>query len=373
MYTFQQIEPTDSLWAQIEQSADATCFHTKAWYKHLQKTYHYEPFIVTINHEDNTGGVFCGIRKFGKYIYAPPMRTGTYTQGIVSFTDISSEERVQMYRELAEWIFTNRIARAIKVDDWALRQDWTNKDWIAENLYHDSRLEGIEHIGRPVYTIDLGADENVLWSRLHYKSCKYCINKARKYGLSVHQVTNCNEITEFVKIHVDQINDVSRRHGEKGARYQNYKELYSLCSTLFPNNILMLQVLGKDENEKMQVMSSGIWIIGKSQTIWFTASSYQRYQKYCPNELMNWEAMLLLHRMGCLRANTGGMASYKGKYGSILEYVPRMIFRKTPYVILPDEVIKKLYIQLRNLRHRWHIGLTHKKIKSTKNSNNTKS
>lgn len=56
MYTFQQIEPTDSLWAQIEQSADATCFHTKAWYKHLQKTYHYEPFIVTINHEDNTGG-----------------------------------------------------------------------------------------------------------------------------------------------------------------------------------------------------------------------------------------------------------------------------------------------------------------------------
>ena len=123
----------------------------------------------------------------------------------------------------------------------------------------------------------------------------------------------------------------------------------------------------------MQVMSSGIWIIGTSQTIWFTASSYQRYQKYCPNELMNWEAMLLLHRMGCLRANTGGMASYKGKYGSILDYVPRMIFRKTPYVILPDEVIKKLYIQLRNLRHRWHIGLTHKKIKSTNNSDNTES
>ncbi|MGM9837559.1 MAG: GNAT family N-acetyltransferase [Paludibacteraceae bacterium] len=308
--------------------------------------------MVKIKHEDIAGGVFCGIRKHGGYIYAPPMGTGTYTQGIVSFGTISKEERVQMYRELAEWVFANGLARAIKVDDWALRQDWTDKEWVAEETYHDPLLEGIEHLGRPVYTIDLTAEEDKLWSRLHYKSCKYCINKARKCGLTIHQITERDEIAEFVRIHVKQIEDVSHRHGEKGARYQNYKELYSLCSTLFPNNILMLQVVGKDENGETQIMSSGIWIVGNSQSIWFTASSYQRYQKYCPNELMNWEAMRLLHRMGCVRANTGGVASYKGKYGSTLEYIPRIIFRKTPHTLLPDEVVKKLYVQLRYFKRK---------------------
>lgn len=297
--------------------------------------------------------MFCGIRKIGGYVYAPPMGTGTYTQGIVSFVPISKAERVQMYKELAEWAFVSGIASAIKVDDWALRQDYTNKEWISEHLYYDPILEGIEHIGRPVYTIDLKAEENVLWDRLQYKSCKYCINKARKCGLSMRQIKSRDEIADFVKIHVDQINDVSHRHGEKGARYQNYKELYSLCSTLFPKDVLMLQVVGKDENDKMQVMSSGIWVIGKSQTIWYTASSYQRYQKYNPNELMNWEAMLLLHRMGCDCANTGGVALYKKKYGSTLEYIPRMIFRKTPYTILPDEIIKNLYVKLRMLKRKW--------------------
>lgn len=354
MYTFRHIQPTMELWERIESSEDATCFHTKAWYKHLQNTYHYKPFLVEISSEDIVGGVFCGIRKFGGYIYAPPMGTGTYTQGIVAFGAISNEERVLMYKELAEWVFDHGMARAIKVDDWALRQDYTDKEWISEYLYRDPFLNGIEHIGRPVYTIDLTAKEEELWNRLQYKSCKYCINKARRYGLSVRQIKSHEEIANFVKIHVEQINDVSHRHGEKGARYQNFKELYNLCTTLFPDKVLMLQVIGEDEDGKRQIMSSGIWIVGKSQTIWYTASSYQRYQKYCPNELMNWEAMLLLHRLGCHCANTGGVALYKKKYGSKLEYIPRMIFRKTPFTILPDEIIKSLYVKLRMLKRKWN-------------------
>lgn len=355
MYLFRQLQPTEDLWKQIEKSPDATCFHTSAWGQHLQNTYHYNLFIVEITSECACGGGwFVGVRKCKRYIYAPPMGTGTYTQGIVALSEINNNERIQMYCELAEWIFINNLACAIKVDDWALRQDWTGRG--STDKYYDSRLKGIEYTGRLVYTIDLTVEEDILWARLHYKSCKYCINKARKLGLTIHQITERGEIADFVRIHVEQIKDVSRRHGENGARYQNYKELYSLCNTLFPHNILMLQVIGKDENDKEQVMSSGIWIVGVSQSIWFTASSYQHYQKYCPNELMQWEAMLLLHRMGCTCANTGGMANYKAKFGSTLECVPRMIFRKTPYTILPDEIIKKLYVQLK------YIGRKLKKI-----------
>ena len=58
MYTFRHIQPTMELWERIESSEDATCFHTKAWYKHLQNTYHYKPFLVEISSEDIVGGCF---------------------------------------------------------------------------------------------------------------------------------------------------------------------------------------------------------------------------------------------------------------------------------------------------------------------------
>ena len=115
----------------------------------------------------------------------------------------------------------------------------------------------------------------------------------------------------------------------------------------------MLEVIGKDDNGVKQIMSSGIYCIDKGQSIYWTGASYQRYQKYCPNELMVWEAMKLLHQRGGGELNFGGMATYKLKFGTFYEYVPRIAFAKynwmlniLPWLKLQYHSIKRLIAKI---------------------------
>ena len=129
---------------------------------------------------------------------------------------------------------------------------------------------------------------------------------------------------------------------------QKQKRMQSLCESLFPNRVIMLEVLGKDDKGVEQVMSTGIYCLDKGQSVYWTGASYQRYQKFCPNELMVWEAMKLGLERGAGILNFGGMASYKLKFGTVYEYVPRISFSK--YLFINDIVQKllNLYHFIRN-------------------------
>jgi hypothetical protein len=88
-----------------------------------------------------------------------------------------------------------------------------------------------------------------------------------------------------------------------------------------------------DDNGTEQIMSSGIFCLDKGQCIYWTGAGFQRYQKYCPNELMVWEAMQLLNQRGGGELNFGGMASYKLKFGTKYAYVPRIYIARYPFLI----------------------------------------
>ena len=270
--------------------------------------------------------------------------------GLVMICPATAEQLICIYQKFANWVFKKKIAQYIKIDDWHLRND-TNT-YIKEGAYWDVRLSRIQHQGRPTYYINLKQSEDELWHTMHYKSCRYCINKAIKNGLFVRRITDKKEITQFIKIHRQQICDVSRRKGIATRNYQEEHKLLTLCELLFPNKVLLLQVIGNDDKNERQVMASGIWLIGKKDAVWWTGASFQRYQHFCPNELMLWEALRIIKKAGCESLNLCGLASYKRKYGSTITYVPRLFFRSHPYIITMDEILKKIYGQIQSYKRK---------------------
>jgi hypothetical protein len=352
MYQFKIIQPSLETWKEIEKSNDSTCFHTKEWNTYLKRIGH-RPYILSVLLDNSVIGYFVGEKfLFGPIaiISAPQSNSGTYTSGLCMNQVITQEERVDIYQDLANWLFENKQASVLQIDDWQLRV--TSAPWIPYEEFHQDVLDkkGVPYSVRPTLCVAVNTSEEEIWSNLHYKSCKYSINKAKKSGLYVEEITRFEDIDAFTKIHYEHVKDVSRRHGTLIPKpAQRRKRMKALCESLFPNRVIMLQVKGKDENGVEQIMSSGIYCIDKGECMYWTGASYQQYQKYCPNELMVWEAMRLAHHRGGGILNFGGIGSYKLKFGTIFEYVPRIVFAKNKHSILVHarSFIKALYFKPR--------------------------
>lgn len=344
MYTFFVINPKKAHWNTIESSYDSTCFHTKKWNEYLSKT-GTKTYIAEIVKNEKNIGYFVG-EKIGfiiNFITAPIEGSGTYTQGLCLQHTISEKERVEIYQALAEWLFKTKQAYLLQVDDWQLRR--TSPFWIPNEELKQQTLDelNIPYSVRPTLCVPVNTSIEEMWSHLHYKSCKYSINKAKKLGLYVKLITNFEEIDRFTKIHYSQLKEVCAKQGMRPKSSQSQKRMKVLCESLFPDRVIMLEIIGKDETGTDQIMSSGIFCQDKGQCIYWTGASYQRYQKYCPNELMVWEAMCKLHELGAGELNLGGMATYKRKFGSQYEYVPRIAFAKYSWMLRVLPWIKKQY------------------------------
>lgn len=354
-FLFKHITPKENDWNIIEQSSQSTCFHTKEWHSYLLRI-KYHPYVVAISLDNELVGYFVGERIWcGVWLLTAPIEgIGTYTQGIVLLDNkrclnYSEEERVFIYQELAKWGFENHIAVYMQVDDWYLRRD--SKEWIPYDVFKHEVLNriGVKYEFRPTLYLDMaGTTEDELWHMQRYKSCRYSVNKARKFGLYVRRITNREDIASFCKIHYAQLYEVCKRKGMRPKPSQAEQRMRILCETLFPKRVIMLECIGKDENGIEQVMSTGIFCPDKGESIYWTGASFQRYQKYCPNELMVWEAITLLqqHKAGGL--NFGGMADYKLKFGTIYAYVPRLIFCKYNWVYVAKNTAKHAYHSIRN-------------------------
>ena len=350
VYHFERINPTDDDWSMIESSYDSTCFQTKKWYDYLKRI-QYEPFVAKVFYGDEGVGYFFGERVWrGVFLVTAPCEgIGTYTQGLSMMKKITPEERITIYKAMAQWLRENHIACYFQVDDWQLRED--SQKWDAVKAGQNKYLcqTGIRHEIRPTLYVSLDKSIEELWAGLHYKSCKYCVNKATKLGLKVRIIENKKDIPDFVNVHYDQLLEVCKRKGMKPKAAQKKKRMQALCESLFPDRVLMVEVVGDDESGKPQIMSSGIFCIDKGECSYWTGASYQRYQKYNPNEIMVWEAMRLLNERGAGDLNFCGMANYKLKFGTVYAYVPRLIFTKYDWIIKSKNQAKKLYYLSRKL------------------------
>lgn len=331
----------------IDSLPQSTCFHTEAWLRYVHRC-GYRSMIAEIKRENNVVGYFVGTEiGYGLKMICAPLDSLGYTQGVVTEKSISYRERVEIYRQLSQWLFETHQAVYLSVDDWQLRED--RREWTDQFKWRYPALDeaGLKYTVRPTLYLQMDKSIDDLWAGLHYKSAKYSINKARKLGLHT-KVINCSEdIADFVRVHYDHICDVCNRHNAgKPKLGQSYGRLLKACEELFPDNVLMLQVLGNDENGVEQVMSSAAFFIGKEQTIYNTGGSYQCYQKYCPNELMVWEAIRILREKGVRALNFGGMDNYKLKFGTQYAYVPRLIFSKYAFIDKIRNYAKHIYHKL---------------------------
>lgn len=364
MYKFQLITPTAQQWEKIASCYDSTVFHSKEWmvyYKRIGK----EPFVVSVIQNDAIIGYFIGCKvKWGLTMICAPMDgTGTYSQGLCFFEPVSNDKRVEIYQAFAKWVFAERIAGYIQVDDWALRLDAPNQDWIE---YKDVRIDALEKAGIPYTTratLHLpiaGKTEEELWAGLHYKSAKYSVNKATKLGLTVKRITEREDIERFTIEHYNQVKEVYARRGGIPKSSHNRERMMALCESLFPNRILMLEVHGNLNNLENRtpdtyspqdddvILATAIWALDKGECSFWTAASYQRYMKYCPNELMVWTAIKIMVAEGCGDHNCCGMSDYKLKYGCNYAYIPHIVFSKYAWFTNMKDWAKKSYFAMRH-------------------------
>lgn len=350
-YLIAQIEPHEADWDGIESCPDCTVFHTRQW-DHYLSTIGRNHFILSISTTTTPtsciGFFVATIRNFGiKLIGSPDGGSGTYVQGLCMKEEVSADERMAIYQDIIAFVFENRLASYIQVSDWSLSSH--SIEWIPQPSYTFSfpTTKGFHQNLRSTLFIDTSLPEEQLWANLKYKSCKYCINKARKLGLHIKVVDRREEIPEFVDTLSALIQDVSRRKHERRHVHHSKKYLMALCQSLFPNRVLMLQVLGTTDNGTEQVMASSVFCIGPSVSTYFSGASNEEYMKYCPNELMIWEGMRILHKHGSRDLILGGIASYKKKYGSSYSFLPIMVFSR--YRILDNmrTSLKRIYKAIR--------------------------
>lgn len=348
MYFFREIPSNDVNWNAVEATCDSTVFHSQKWTQYLKKI-HNKPIVFSVEEENTIIGFFVGVKKWIgiTMICAPMDGTGTYTQGLCFKEPVADEKRITVYKELAEWLFKEHKASYLQVDDWQLRI--TKPDWEAIDCHELLNTFSIKHKMRTTIEISLDIPEEEMWKRLHYKSCKYSINKAQKMGLHTRIIDKFEDIPEFARIHYEHVANVHKRHGTRTKMTQNRKRMQKLCEALFPDRGLMIQVLGNDENGQEQVMSSAIFGFDKGECIYYTSGSYMQYLKYCPNELMLWEAMKILHERGAGTLNFGGMANYKLKFGSQYAFVPKFHFSKYEFIYDLKHLAWKTYHGFRKL------------------------
>ena len=341
-YTFQRIDPGVSDWERIEAAAESTVFHSRNWNDYVKRMGR-KPLVIEVLSRGEVAGYFIGAKMWAgvRIVMAPMMGMGTYTQGLCMLEPVTKTERIGIYLQLVDWLYSKRLADYIQVCDWQLRTDVET----GSRRWNDPDLDaaGIHYTARATYYLDTRKSEDELWANLQYKSCKYPINKARKNGLRVVFVDKEEDIDTFVDQHDDHIRDMLARKNSRGLACQRKKNIAALCHALYPEKGLLVQVIGMDDQGQDLSLASGIFAIGKACSSFFTAGSYAKYMHQSPNELLVWEAVRRLHERGAGDLIFGGTAHYKKKFNPQLAVIPVMVFSRFSFLTAFYAKFKRLY------------------------------
>ena len=348
-FSFSVISPSPGDWAEIESCVDATVFHTRSWDAYLSSLGK-KSIVIAISGKDGSRvGFFIGTKRWLgiRMIGSPAGGSGTFAQGLCLKNEVGIEERIAIYQELVAFCFKHHLAGYIQISDWRLMGVYD--DMEARMTWSMPLLDqlGIFHSLRISFFIDTRPSEEELWDHLKYKSCKYPIHKAEKLGLFVRQIENEEDIPAFVDTLSELVSDVSRRKKVERHVHHDKKHLLALCKALFPDRVVMLQVMGTADDGEQHVMASSVFCVGKAASTYFSGASKEIYMKYCPNELMVWEALKILHQRGAGDLILGDVAHYKKKFGPKYGYLPMMVFTKYSFLKDIRGRLKKLYLKFR--------------------------
>lgn len=287
----------------------------------------WNPVIVRIEENGQILGFFIGakIKHLLSIIASPFEGTGTAHQGLSMLIKIPNETRIEIYRQLAPWIFENKIGDYLQIEDWQLRMEDV-----------DENLDIYTEPHRVMY-IDLSIPEDDLYHNMH-EDCRYSIRKSLKNGLIVKEATDVNV---FLDAFYEQYKEVYAKRGDVAPKSK--QNIANLIRCLYPNHVLLLETVTKEG----EIAATGIIPLGSNYASTWQTASYRRLQKLRPNEILRWEAMRLSKERGIMTLNMCGTPAFKEKFGTQLVLCPRLIFCRYAIIIKLKTMTKRIYYKLR--------------------------
>lgn len=325
MYTFTRINPTDEDWNVIEGTYDNTVYKTKLWCDYLEKI-NCKPFICEVYQDEKKIGFFVGEqkRRFFNLIGAPIEGVGTAHQGLAMLRVTSAGERITIYNALAEWVFKNRYAVWLQVEDQCIAES----DAIESNARYERHDRN---------SLDLTPDEETLFRNMSQKSCRYMVNKAIKEGIVIREAMDPNV---FLDVHYEQHLQVMKSKGLDALKPKSV--LKALIDSTWPVEILLLEAVLPDG----KVVGTGMYAVNHGSACYFSAA----FDKECgvsPNELMNWEAIKRCKAKGARFFDFNGVSRWKFKYGGSYYVQPRLVYLRYKWLLKARKAASAIYHKYR--------------------------
>jgi len=330
VYSFKIIDQNNIDWEMVESCYDHTVFKTKEWMEFLFETQNIEPFLLKIFDNDQCIGFFIG-EKFTKLfsIVASPFEGWTTSyQGLSMLIPISCVERINIYKDLINFLFKNRICSVFQASDWQLDLDSLENSGL--------RYEIIKS-----YRLDLTQTEEQIYKRFSSSSCQYAIRKSQKNGVVIRKTTDADQ---FVHHYYAQLVEVFEKQKLKPT-YGIDRVVALIDKLQHSGKLLLLEAISSDGI----CLATGIFAGDNKLAYFWGGASYIRYQNLCPNEPIIYEAIKYWKENSYKDFDLGGIRKYKEKYGPDYFEKPKIIASKYQGVLELKGFAKKTYYGFREL------------------------
>lgn len=317
-------------WDQIESCMDHVVFKSKAWMDFLCETQRIKPLVISVRKQGRPVGFFVGATTFkGLRIVASPFEGWTTPfQGLSVLSQISTQERINIYKQLIDYCYAEIGCSFFQATDWNLHP----QDMVDSGLSFQL-VRG--------YRLDLTLDEETLFSKFD-SACRRAIRKAQKEGVTVHEA---EDVERFAWDYYNQLCDVFLKQGLKPT--YPCSRVQALINKLHhTGNLLLLETRSSD----MTCIGTGIFPASNSLAQFWGGASFRSHQILRPNEILFWEAIRYWKRRGMLEFEFGGLGAYKEKYGPEPYTRVKIIAPRWKFLTDLKAFARKAYYGLRSWR-----------------------
>ena len=254
------------------ESANAWLFHTSCWLRILKVE---DLSFAVVDHAGKPLSLVtigAPTSKTGKKLWLYNVRAGiAHMNGL----------RVELQRELDRFVLSEvrRIAKSKR----ALRIDWELPSMppVREALVSALRESGYQYDIQPSKVIDLTLDEDSLWKD-YRKGCKSVIHRARRIGVTVHEVTDDSGVAIFADIHARRMRSI----GASPSTPDIFTEMWRL---LAPSGQCEILLAGLPSG----ALVSGIILLSYKDSVYYHAAcSDPEHMEAGGNTLLVHEAVL---------------------------------------------------------------------------------
>lgn len=267
-FLFKKICADNILWENIDLNQQ-TIYQTRNWLLYFQRN-QIKFSIYEISTISNKIG-FIVVTKRSGFLYflagSPLEATGTGFQGICFYKNVTHVCRYDIYISFFKFFHRKNPFHCLIVKDFNLNEIQIKSN---DNRYFKV-LKSATHL------LDLQVEWGTIYSNFSYKSCKYALNKAKKYGLTVEVNNDANFFSELF---YSQLLEVYSRKNLRPTYTKN--RILNILNSLDENNRLMCLCRMPDG----EIVASAIFLYTPLLAAFYGGASKTAFLKYNPNEIL---------------------------------------------------------------------------------------